>query len=59
MKYEKPEITIEKFTFEPVMAEITSAIDPDPVPQGPVIEENDPTYELVNAFNNVFNFSNK
>lgn len=57
MKYEKPEITVEKFTFEPVMADITSAIDPDPTEDGPVIEVNDPTFELAQAFSNVFNFN--
>lgn len=56
MKYEKPELNIEKFTFEPVMAEFTSAIDPTPT-VGPVIEENDPLIELASAFSNVFNFN--
>lgn len=55
MKYEKPELNIEKFTFEPVMAEFTSAIDP--TPSGPVIEGNDPLIELASAFSNVFNFN--
>ena len=55
MKYEKPELTVEKFTFEPVMAEFTSSINPDPV--GPVIEENDPFLEVLSAFGNVFDFN--
>ena len=54
MKYEKPELTVEKFTFEHVMAEFTSAISPEPV--GPVIEENDPWYETMSAFGEVFDF---
>ncbi|MCQ2471536.1 MAG: hypothetical protein MJ147_08610 [Clostridia bacterium] len=57
MKYEKPEVNVEKFTFEPILAEVTSSIDPDPTPKGPVIEENDPTFELASAFDSVFNFN--
>ena len=55
MKYEKPELTVEKFTFEPVMAEFTSSISP--TPSGPVIEGNDPVIELASAFSKVFNFN--
>lgn len=56
MKYEKPELKVEKFEFESVMAEeFTSAISPDPA--GPVIEENDPFIETMSAFGEVFDFS--
>lgn len=58
MKYEKPDVTVEKFTFQPILAEATSSISPEPTPKGPVIEENDPLYELVNAFDSVFDFNN-
>ena len=36
MKYEKPQLELEKFTFEPVMAEFTSTIDPVTPPSPPV-----------------------
>ncbi len=60
MKYEKPEVNVEKFTFEPILAEVTSSIVPDPTKKdGPIMEENDPTYEfgLASAFDSVFNFN--
>lgn len=51
MKYERPEIKVEKFTFEPVMAEFVSSVDP--VSGSPILEENDPYQELLDAFGNV------
>lgn len=55
MKYVKPELEIEKFTFENIMGEYLSTSDP--TTKGPVIEENDPFIETMNAFGEVFDFS--
>ncbi|MCQ2483758.1 MAG: hypothetical protein MJ168_00340 [Clostridia bacterium] len=55
MEYKKPELKIEKFTFENIMGDFLSASDP--TTKGPVIEENDPFIETMNAFGEVFNFS--
>lgn len=64
MKYERPGITLEKYTLsEPVMAGAASAIDPTTDPtqpeKGPVIEENDPFQELKGAFGDVLDLSKK
>ena len=56
MRYEKPELSVEKFTFEPVTAAEFTSTNPDPL--GPVIEESDPWYENTkSAFGEVFDFS--
>lgn len=55
MKYAKPEIKVEMFEFEAVMAAEFTSANPDPL--GPVIEENDPWYETMSAFGEVFDFS--
>lgn len=58
MKYEKPDVKVEKFTFQPILLEEPiSSIDPEPTKPGPVIEENDPFYELANAYDNIFDFT--
>ena len=64
MKYERPGITLEKYTLsEPVMAGAASSIDPtqptDPTKPGPVIEPNDPLQELGDAFGDVLDLSKK
>ena len=57
MTYEKPELKLEKYTFEPVMADVTSSIDPteEPTTEGPIIEENNPFIETKSAFGSVLN----
>lgn len=56
MEYKKPELILEKFTFEPVMAEPLSGVSPTPPTSGPIIGGNDPFADLGETLDDIINF---
>ena len=54
MKYIKPALTLETFTFKPNLLEVSSMIGPEPT-KAPVIEKNTPTIEIDDVFESIFN----
>lgn len=62
MKYIKPMLALETFTFKPTLLDASSMVVPEPDPdkpttKTPVIEKNTPTIELGDVFGSIFNLN--